>query len=335
MDRGAVGEPGVPQESSLTSCRSASSPASTATETLALGRPDRVAADGFNHVQRRVESGTRCSMPVFIRGSGMRHSRASRSISAHVASRASPESTGGEHGEPKARPRGHRRPRRFDDLQRGANVAVRQRPEVRLDRRQGRQRAVDGVASEVVLHVAVRLRPGQRRADALSNLAADFGAWRSRWASGRAARLRGRSGRRADRRRRGARTCPSWRSSCPSSWRCASAAGSLPGRARSPPGRSGSRPPLVGERVNPVRDGDTVGERALSSLGERHNRPPAQAEIATPPPMVTRCTQLFDPPAPRRGTGPAVTVPAGMRERAHRHDSESPHAFDSVFPHKG
>ena len=37
------------------------------------------------------DSGTRCSTPDFIRSAGMRYSRASRSISAQVAPRVSPD----------------------------------------------------------------------------------------------------------------------------------------------------------------------------------------------------------------------------------------------------
>ena len=52
--------------------------------------PSANSRDSRSTARARVDSGTRCSRFVFIRPAGMRHSRASRSISFHSAPRTSP-----------------------------------------------------------------------------------------------------------------------------------------------------------------------------------------------------------------------------------------------------
>lgn len=131
--------------------------------------------DGFQYVQRCV--GERYSMLGAALHPGRRDAPLV-SLQVDLGPGCAPRlarAAGGKHDEPQTRLRGHQRPGRCDDSERRGHLVVGQRPEVRLDGRQGRQRAVDGLAGEVVLDVAVRLRPSQRRADALSNLAADLG----------------------------------------------------------------------------------------------------------------------------------------------------------------
>ena len=113
------------------------------------------------------DSGTRCSRPPFIRSPGIRHSFASKSTSAQVAPRASPDRAAVSTRKRRQRFTGQTRPRHLHGLQGGPNLPEGPRPEVRLDGRHGRQRALDSFPGHVLLDVAMRPAQPQRGVDPL------------------------------------------------------------------------------------------------------------------------------------------------------------------------
>ena len=161
-------------------------------------------------------SGTRCSMPAFILDSGLRHSRASGSISSQVARRASPDR--------QAASTTNRRDALADTDGRETWMMSSAVPASWYGsaRKCALTAGSDGRAPSMAS--PARLCSTWPCACAQASVARmrcrtlrPISGWPSRWVSARGVRPRGGSGRRADRRRRGARASPSSRPGCPTS----------------------------------------------------------------------------------------------------------------------
>ena len=197
---------------------------------------------------------------------------------------------------------------------------------MRLNRRHGRQCAVDGLARDVVFDEAVRLRPGQHRPDAPAQLPGDvqfpppdrrqdpqhvFAADLVHGhigddGKGVAFQLLHPIGGRLV-------TSPPW-------------AVGLVRLDRGLPKRQHSGLAFLGQRIAPVADGDTVGERTLPGLCQRHDGPAAQADV----PALAVDGEPLDPrlrPAGRHAQiqRAAVTVQAWYRERLQLRCSQFSH----------
>ena len=111
------------------------------------------------------DKGTRCSTPAFLRDAGMRHSRASRSTSPHVAPRASPDRTAVSAVNLITALTTGPAPGRLDRRQRRGNVRVRQRPPMRSGLRGLRQCRVDHFARRIHIDTSESLRRGEHAPD--------------------------------------------------------------------------------------------------------------------------------------------------------------------------